>query len=142
MKYVYNDGGRTAAGFKGDTGDCSTRAIAIATGRPYREVYDTLNASAKSIRPSKRHPKGHGSARTGVSTKVLHDYFKAIGWRWVACMGIGTGTKVHLKADELPSGKIVCRVTGHVVAVIDGIAHDTYNCSRGGTRAVYGYWTK
>ena len=32
--WLYNDGGRTAAGFKGETGDCVTRAIAIATGLP------------------------------------------------------------------------------------------------------------
>jgi hypothetical protein len=28
----YDDGGRSAAGFKGKTSDCVTRAIAIATG--------------------------------------------------------------------------------------------------------------
>lgn len=32
MTFVYDDGGRSAAGFKGKTGDCVTRAIAIATG--------------------------------------------------------------------------------------------------------------
>ena len=40
--WAYDDGGRAAAGFKGEAGDCVTRAIAIATGRPYREVYDAL----------------------------------------------------------------------------------------------------
>ena len=45
--YIYDDGGRAAAGFKGTTGDCVTRAIAIATGKPYREVYDALNELAK-----------------------------------------------------------------------------------------------
>jgi hypothetical protein len=33
MKFNYNDGGREAAGFKGFTGDCVCRAIAIATER-------------------------------------------------------------------------------------------------------------
>jgi hypothetical protein len=42
MQFVYNDGGRKAAGFKGTTGDCVTRAIAIATDRPYIEVYNAL----------------------------------------------------------------------------------------------------
>ena len=32
MNYKYNDGGRSRAGFKGKTGDCGVRAIAIATG--------------------------------------------------------------------------------------------------------------
>jgi hypothetical protein len=26
--------------------------------------------------------------------------------------------------------------------VIDGVIHDTHDCSRGGTRCVYGYWRK
>jgi len=28
------------------------------------------------------------------------------------------------------------------VAVIDGVINDTYDCSREGTRCVYGYWEK
>ena len=31
MRFVYDDGGRKAAGYKGDTSDCTVRAIAIAT---------------------------------------------------------------------------------------------------------------
>jgi hypothetical protein len=42
MKFVYNDGGRAAAGYKGNAGDCACRAIAIATGKPYQEVYNAL----------------------------------------------------------------------------------------------------
>lgn len=43
MEFVYNDGGRSEAGFKGTTGDCVCRAIAIATQRPYKEIYDLIN---------------------------------------------------------------------------------------------------
>lgn len=43
MTYVYNDGGREAAGYKGTTRDCVTQAVAIATEHPYQEVYDALN---------------------------------------------------------------------------------------------------
>ena len=56
-------------------------------------------------------------------------------------MGIGTGCKVHLRADELPAGRLVAALSHHMVAVIDGIIHDTYDCSREGTRCVYGYFT-
>jgi len=38
MDFIYNDGGRVAAGYKGRAGDCVVRAIAIATQRPYQEV--------------------------------------------------------------------------------------------------------
>lgn len=42
MDFVWNDGGRAASGFVGLAGDCATRAIAIATGTAYRDVYDKL----------------------------------------------------------------------------------------------------
>jgi hypothetical protein len=43
MNYVYDDGGRAQAGYKGQAGDCTVRAIAIATELPYQEVYDELS---------------------------------------------------------------------------------------------------
>src|SRR5215213_8869813 len=99
MKFVQNDGGRAAAGYQGHTGDCVTRAIAIATGQPYQVVYDALNALAKRERRGK--PKrGRSSARTGVYRVTYDRYLKSLGWRWVATMRIGSGCTVHLRADE------------------------------------------
>src|SRR5215469_13132423 len=46
-RWVYDDGGRAAAGFKGKTGDCVTRAIAIALEKPYAEVYESINELAR-----------------------------------------------------------------------------------------------
>jgi hypothetical protein len=43
MKWVYNDGGRKAAGYKGEARDCVVRAIAIATDQPYEVVYKEFN---------------------------------------------------------------------------------------------------
>jgi hypothetical protein len=40
--FIFDDGGREAAGYKGFAGDCTVRAIAIATEKPYKEVYDAL----------------------------------------------------------------------------------------------------
>ena len=55
MQFVYNDGGRAASGYKGNkTGDCVTRAIAIATGLPYGLVYNDLNAMGQTERKGKR----------------------------------------------------------------------------------------
>ncbi len=54
MRFQYNNGGRAAAGFKDEAGDCVTRAIAIATGLPYRAVYNTLHEHALREWPSKR----------------------------------------------------------------------------------------
>jgi hypothetical protein len=55
-------------------------------------------------------------------------------------MKVGVGCKTHLNADELPKGNLVVSVSKHYTAVIDGVLHDTYDCSRNGNRCVYGYY--
>jgi len=135
-EFVYDDGGRRAAGFRGDTRDCVTRAIVIATGRDYRTVYDALNAAAQA-RPRRG---AAGSARTGLFREVYQPWLESIGWSWTPTMRIGQGCRVHLRADELPAGRIIARLSGHLCAVIDGTVHDLHDPSRGGTRCVYGYF--
>jgi len=141
MEWVYNDGGRAEAGFKGTTGDCVCRAIAIATERPYREVYDLINEFAKGERTGKR-KKGKSSARTGVYPATIRKVMEYLGWVWHPTMQIGQGCKVHLCAEELPKGRLVVSVSRHETAVIDGVLHDIYDCTREGTRCVYGYYMK
>lgn len=139
MKFQYDDGGRSAAGFKGTTGDCVCRAIAIATSAPYREVYDAINALARDERMTKRHRR-RSSARNGVARSSYDPYLRSRGWEWVPTMTVGSGCTVHLRADELPSGRLIVRVSKHILAVIDGVIHDTHDDQRGGTRCVYGYY--
>lgn len=142
-RFLHNDGGRQAAGFKGTTSDCVTRAIAIVTGLPYKEVYNRIAEGNATQRRSK-HDTGKRvrTARNGVCTKRkwFKDYMRELGFEWHSCMDIGSGCKVHLRHQELPSGKIIVSLSRHCAAVIDGVIHDTYDCSRDGTRCVYGYW--
>lgn len=138
MKFIFNDGGRAEAGFKGRApGDCVTRAIAIATGRTYQDVYDDLNRFARS---NYRHARP-STSRTGINPKTTRDYLSSLGWDWNPVMKIGSGCKVHMQAGELPSGRIIVKLTGHVCAVIDGVQNDLSDNSRDGQRCVYGYWT-
>jgi len=123
---VLTDGGRVDAGYKGKTGDCSVRAVSIVTGKPYQEIYDAL-----------RPKKGY---QGGVKRSVLRAYLKSLGWTWVPTMFIGQGCKVHLRANELPKGKLICQVSKHFVAVIDGVVYDNHDCTRNGSRCVYGYY--
>ena len=144
ISFMYNDGGRANAGRKGYTGDCVARAIAIAAGLPYQEVYDRMAEGNVSQRRSK-HDKSkrsrtasHGIA---VKRKWFKDYMRELGFVWTATMEVGSGCKVHLKYDELPKGRIVVSLSRHYAAVLNGVLHDTHDCSRGGTRCVYGYWS-
>ncbi len=139
MELKINDGGREAAGFKGSTGDCVTRSIAIITGKPYAEVYAAINDASKGERRGSR-KRGISSARTGVYKATYKKYLASIGAVWTPTMSIGSGCKVHLKASELPAGRLLVAVSKHLTAVIDGVIHDTHDCSRNETRCVYGYY--
>lgn len=129
MQFVFDDGGRSAAGFKGMTGDCATRAVAIVTGLPYQQVYDGLNELAKSERIGKRKKKISNS-RTGVYPQTVTRFLDPLGWHWVPTMHIGSGCTKHLVADELPGGTLLLRLSRHFTSVVDGVIHDTYDPSR------------
>ena len=140
MKFQYNDGGRAAAGV-GVCGDCVTRAIAVATQRPYQEISGAL-AARMSVQRVTKNSTRNPSVRNGVRVQRqwFKDYMASLGFRWVPTMKVGGGCKVHLRESELPSGRLVVRVSRHCVAVLDGVIHDTHDPSREGTRCVYGYW--
>lgn len=138
LKVNITDGGRSKY-FKGTAGDCVTRAIAIVTEKDYKEVYDEI-----------RHLLGY-SPREGIKNDDTKKVMKHFGGCWNPCMGIGTGCRIHLSREysdegydgihELPiHSKIICNLSGHVCAVINGVINDTYDPSRGGTRCVYGFW--
>ena len=166
--YVYDDGGRAVAGFKGTGGGCVVRAIAIAAQIPYREVYDLVNEVAKEsprhrlIRSrGKTRYQSRSSARNGVLKRDIRKIMALLGWVYTPTMKIGSGCKVHLLAAELPSGRLVVQVSKHLTALIDGVIHDTYDPRRGPIaymkgsesgravvdhispeRCVYGYFSK
>ena len=126
LTYKFNNGGWKGA----KRGDCVMRAISIATEKPYNEVFNELLIWSRA---SKNLPN---------NKKTYMPYLNALGWKWKPTMGIGTGCKVHLRPEELPKGRIICRLSRHLVAVIDGVMNDTYDSSRDGTRCVYGYFIK
>lgn len=137
LPWRYDDGGRSDAGFRGSAGDCVTRAIAIATGMPYRDVYRDLARLCEER-------GGPRSARNGVPRSIYDRYLLAHGWAWTPTMTIGSGCRVHLRRGELPveHGPVIARLSGHLVAIVQGIIRDTGDPSRDGTRCVYGYWTR
>ena len=131
LELKINDGGRSRY-FKAESvGDCVTRAIAIASQKDYKEVYDALKALMG---------KGN-SPRNGVDKKTITKYMNGQGFTWVSKMKVGQGVICHLAKNEVPmKGRIICSCSHHLVAVVDGVVNDTYDSRREGTRAVYGYW--
>jgi hypothetical protein len=144
LPYIYSDGGRAASGYKRAARDCVARSIAIATGLTYQSVYERLAESTGSQRATSRSGKRPASASNGIHTKRkwFKDYMASLGWVWTPTMAIGSGCKVHLRSGELPTGRLIVRVSRHYTAVIDGVIHDTHDPQRGGSRCVYGYWSR
>jgi len=149
LPFVYDDGGRSLAGYRGVADDCVARAVAIATGLPYVDVYAAIARGVGSERGSTG-----ATARSGVHTnrKWFKIYMSDLGFKWVPTMQIGKGCTSHLVPGELPTGRLVVKVSRHLSAVIDGVIRDTHDPSRssavieaGGNvrmshRCVYGYW--
>jgi hypothetical protein len=118
--------------YRGRAGDCVVRAIAIASQKPYQEVYDAINrlVTPSSVRKGQR----RSSARNGVAGATYEKYLKEISWVW-----IGSACRLHLKAEELPPGRLIVRLSRHLCALVDGVIHDIYKPDRQGSRCVYGY---
>jgi hypothetical protein len=148
MKWVYDDGGRWEAGYRSRrVGDCVTRAIAIATAKPYQEVYEALRLASVSHAivgyyngPShrRRYRKGYADPDKGIPDCAYRSYLAALGWAHIPAQE----RKVCLAAGELPNGRLIVEVSKHLVAVIDGVIHDTHDCSAHGRRFVKGYFAQ
>lgn len=131
LNFKKSDGGRSLY-FKGTAGDCVVRAIANATRKDYKEIYKSLaKFNGKTV-------------RNGVSNKVAKRYVEEVlGWKWVATMGIGTGCQVTLSKKYFRSDRTyIVRLSRHWSVVRNGMLVDNYDCSRNGTRCVYGYFVK
>ena len=148
LEFKYDDGGRSHAGYKGVAGDCVVRSIAIATNLSYKKVYEDLYQANEIFRTTSKTKlarslkQKNDSPRMGTHGVVLKKYLLQLGWKWTPTMFIGQGCKTHLKKSELPNGTLIISCSKHITVVKEGILHDTYDCSRNGTRCVYGYWTK
>jgi len=110
-------------------GDCVVRSLVKSTGKNWLDVFDELVAIARDEQciPNgkvcyERFLKENGFKYTGVSNKK------------------GTKRPTVLSfTKEHKSGTFVLIVANHIVASIDGIYYDTWDC---GDSSMYGYWEK
>ena len=135
IDYKHDDGGRLAAGFKGHTGDCVTRAIAIATGIDYEKVRKDLmqrQSDWRSTGSRKAKRQTGNSVRNGCHKEVYEPYLAALGWQKQSLIKFGCSKRVKMTADDLPSGKLIAKVQsgrrGHLAAIVDHVLHDNWDC--------------
>lgn len=134
--WIYNDGGRAQAGYKGTAKDCVARSIAIATGESYKSVYKAL-ADMMSAHGYSR------SARNSIPTSICKKYLEAQGFEYIDATPLGAEQGTTFDKAQLPMrGTIILHMKRHVCAVIDGVINDTYESTEAGTRPVFGYWIR
>lgn len=124
--WIEDDGGRAAAGFGEDQGSCVCRAVTIASGLPYKTVYDMMRARASRVPGHRvRHVKRprHGPIRSHIETglRTSAPWFRSmmvdLGFRWVP----------RDASEGFPeTGRNVVLITSHAFAMIDGVIHDTH----------------
>ena len=115
--FRYDDGGREAAGFKGRAGDCVTRAIAIASGADYREVY---KAAAK-LNADRGRPR---SARNGIHKQDRNTLAKMFGLEKVK---LPRGPRPTYSEAYERYGNVMVSTTKHVCSIIDGELRDIFD---------------
>ena len=117
IKYQYNDGGRKAAGYKGQARDCVCRAIVIATGLDYKEVYKYL---------AQLHYERFGTktARNGTDNQDTLKAMKHFGFEKVSLIDRLKPTYTQAFGEF---GNCVVKTTRHVAAIKDGALQDTFD---------------
>jgi hypothetical protein len=70
----------------------------------------------------------------------VYTLYLSVRLEWAPTMEIGSGTTVHLRPDELPMNALVRCSGSEILPVLQGRVHWPTDPTRGGKRAVYGYW--
>ena len=129
IAYSLDDGGRAAAGFKGQAGDCVVRAIAILTRAPYAAVYARMAAAMKQAGYSASGNGDRQKPRPGLrprltARQVQNLVKRSYGLRRV---DLGRGARpTYTQAWQL-HGNCLVGTTKHVAAIVDGTLRDTFD---------------
>lgn len=150
LNLVIFDGGREDAGYKGDAGDCVTRAISIATAwesdsryeyEKHRSALMERKATWRKTSRSKRAKASKSnSVRNGTPKEVYRPYLEDLGWERVSLVKFGDPTRKEMVKEDIPNDVVILEVRKHIVACVRHTVYDTWD-SRESTLFVDGYAT-
>lgn len=123
--FVHTDGGRSTSKRSKARNDCAVRALAVAARVPYDTVYDAL---ARVGRKSGR------GVHTDVVGKAVLPGIRLVKESYPAEKGKPRMNIARFCREK--RGAYVLRLSGHFVAVVDGVAHDDHQTYD--ERCVYG----
>ncbi len=108
------------------TGDCVVRAVTTAFGTDYLETRRKLNHA--------RSDRGFTSYK---DTKFIYDFLQGYERILFKAQKGKPRTKGTDFCKLYPVGKYIVKMAGHITCCIDGVIHDTWDCSY---RTVYTAW--
>ena len=138
MTYVFvqTDGGRRQDTKRRNHGkDCMVRALAVATGVPYAQVYDELVAEGVFS------PKRGGFMDRLVGQLNFADMdFHGFKFQWISFPAVKGKPRMHADkfAEQFPTGTYLLRMGHHICCMADGVLYDMF--SHTDRRCVYGAW--
>lgn len=112
--------------------DCAPRALTLATGIPYEQVFKELQEDNTKYAGRKALIE-----RGGTYNKVTNDFLVRNGWKKLKDIG-----KVLLKKDQLPDCPCVVLVAGHTLYVENGRVWDTWDSRGDRSRQVHEIWVE
>jgi hypothetical protein len=126
IRFNYDDGGRSAAGYCLDeVNDCTVRALSLVSGIGYKAAHKVMATRAN------RKPK-HGAYMSNNIKKIQKDLP-------VRLKCVKTSGKVSTLIKEYGEGNtILCTVVGHAFAILNGAVHDMEEMS--GNKRVVNAW--
>ena len=95
------------------TEDCVTRAISLASGRPYKQIQKKLHYTAKLLDCEK--------LCVCCYKHLIEDVFK---YKRVNCDNMTVGEF----ADIYPKGIYLVRMNGHISTIINNVCYDIWDC--------------
>ena len=112
--------------------DCAVRALTLATGIPYEQVFKELQEDNNKYAGRKALIE-----RGGTYNRVTANFLARNGWKKLKNIG-----KVLLKKDQLPDCPCVVRVAGHILYVEKGRVWDTWDSRGDRSRRVQDIWVE
>lgn len=140
MNFIFDDGGRIAAGYKGHhlqkrpAGDCVIRSIAIACQYDYKLLRLTCNEIVRQVGHCGLYTSSVGYPRY-VYGRLLRHY----GWRRFSTYKTGISKVKHFADRERFPHNYVLECPKHLTAVMEGELHDILDCREW---RVYAYYRK
>ena len=133
LDFVVDDGGRKAAGYKGNASDCVLRSLSIALGEDYEDLRRELMEETKNFantsrsRKAKRQKKEGSSVFKGVYREIYSVILKRRGWIRTGMSKIGSSKRYYLTKSDVPPVPVILHTRRHLTTSIDHTIRDTWD---------------